>query len=287
MTEEEHGKFQSQTGIEMKTVIKNLLNVHDPDKIEELSQNILQKDKGLSKENAIAEAKESLLSIARKPFSSSLNDLVETIRRDHEQIVDTVNLDSVISSGWDKEKVVNAEILVHDFRMYMELNKEEIAALRIFYNTPYERRKVTYAMLKDVLNKLKTDKPGLAPLRVWNAFEQIEKVKDHPKNELIALVSLIRRIMGIDQVLTTFDKSVDQNFQKWIFGKHAGKPKFSEEQMHWLRMIKEHISMSFHIDTDDLDYTPFDSLGGRGKMYQLFGEGMEDLIEELNTVLAA
>ncbi len=38
---------------------------------------------------------------------------------------------------------------------------------------------------------------------------------------------------------------------------------------------------------DDLDYTPFDAQGGRGKMYQLFGDQMQEIINELNEALAA
>jgi type I restriction enzyme R subunit len=38
---------------------------------------------------------------------------------------------------------------------------------------------------------------------------------------------------------------------------------------------------------EDLDYTPFDSLGGRGKLNQLFGVEMETIIGELNEVLVA
>lgn len=63
--------------------------------------------------------------------------------------------------------------------------------------------------------------------------------------------------------------------------------KFTDEQMQWLRMIKDHVANSIHIDAEDLDYTPFDAVGGRGKMWQLFGEGMKDIINELNEELAA
>ncbi|MFH1005591.1 MAG: type I restriction-modification enzyme R subunit C-terminal domain-containing protein, partial [Bacteroidota bacterium] len=75
--------------------------------------------------------------------------------------------------------------------------------------------------------------------------------------------------------------------QNWVFKKQAGATKFNEEQMQWLRMIKDHISTSIHIDADDLDYTPFDAQGGKGKMYQLFGDKMNEIINELNEVLAA
>ncbi|HUH50641.1 MAG TPA: type I restriction-modification enzyme R subunit C-terminal domain-containing protein [Flavobacterium sp.] len=38
---------------------------------------------------------------------------------------------------------------------------------------------------------------------------------------------------------------------------------------------------------DELDYTPFDAKGGKGKMHQLFGSQMNEIINELNEVLAA
>jgi type I restriction enzyme R subunit len=52
-------------------------------------------------------------------------------------------------------------------------------------------------------------------------------------------------------------------------------------------MIKDHVVSSYHIEIEDLDYTPFDSQGGRGKMHQLFGNDMNDIINELNGILAA
>ena len=57
--------------------------------------------------------------------------------------------------------------------------------------------------------------------------------------------------------------------------------------MEWLYLMKDHIATSVHLDVDDLDYTPFDSLGGRGKLNQLFGAEMETIIEELNEALVA
>ena len=37
----------------------------------------------------------------------------------------------------------------------------------------------------------------------------------------------------------------------------------------------------------DLDRTPFDAIGGRGKMFQLFGTGMNAVISEMNVAVAA
>ncbi|MBU1218773.1 hypothetical protein KKF34_12295 [Myxococcota bacterium] len=100
-------------------------------------------------------------------------------------------------------------------------------------------------------------------------------------------VSLIRKVAGIDAVLTPYDKTVDKNFQTWLFKKQAGALKFSKEQMEWLYMLKDQIATSVHVDIEDLDYTPFDASGGRGRMWQLFGENMETILNELNEALAA
>ncbi len=62
--------------------------------------------------------------------------------------------------------------------------------------------------------------------------------------------------------------------------------KFNEEQMQWLRMIKDYVVNSFHIDKDDFDLNPFNAQGGLGKMWQLFGDQTDSIINELNEALA-
>jgi type I restriction enzyme, R subunit len=144
-------------------------------------------------------------------------------------------------------------------------------------------------MIKEVMEKMKLEKPLLAPDYVWNAYAAIEEVKSkQPKDELTALVSLIRRACGIDKELNAFDSTIETNFNKWIFIQHTGQHnRFTAEQLDWLRLIKGHVVSSYHIEVEDSDYTPFDSLGGRGKMHKLFGDQMIEIINELNEVLAA
>ena len=144
-------------------------------------------------------------------------------------------------------------------------------------------------MIKEVFDKLTLEKPTLAPDYVWDAYAALEEVKSkQPEVELMALVSLIRRACGIDSELKAYDKTIENNFKNWIFKQNAGQHnRFTSEQMDWLRMIKDHIVSSYHIELDDLDYTPFNSKGGKGKMFQLFDSEMGEIIKELNEVLAA
>ena len=55
----------------------------------------------------------------------------------------------------------------------------------------------------------------------------------------------------------------------------------------WLGEIRDHIATSLQISAADLDYTPFVERGGVGKAYEVFGEQLAPLLEELTEVLAA
>ena len=50
-------------------------------------------------------------------------------------------------------------------------------------------------------------------------------------------------------------------------------------------MIKNYVD--FYVKKEDFELDPFNKNGGLGKMWQLFGEKTEEIIGELNEVLAA
>ncbi|WP_424492726.1 type I restriction-modification enzyme R subunit C-terminal domain-containing protein [Salinimicrobium sp. GXAS 041] len=293
LTDEEKERFTELSGGKsMNGTVKSLLNAYDPDTIQNIKDTVTRDRQGDPPAEIEKEIKQKLQDLrhhAATPFTGELNDYIENIRRVHEQIIDNINQDQLIRAEWDSFSKDKAKTVVEDFKVYIEEHKDEITALSIFYDQPYRRRELTFTMIKNLLQKLKQEKPLLAPSYVWEAYEQIEEVKgDNPKDELVALVSLIRRVTEIDKQLTPYSSVVDKNFQNWVFRQNAGKHnKFNEEQMEWLRMIKNHVSSSFHLDVEDLDYTPFDSKGGRGMMWQLFGNDMEKIIDDLNEALAA
>jgi type I restriction enzyme R subunit len=295
ITEKEKDKLlEFSGGKNLKQITKELITAFDQDAIADKAQTIIEQTPIQDRTPALEaeaqkEVQDALILQAAKTFNGTLNDYLDNVRKQHEQIIDSINLDTVTKSEWDTTSVDKAKAIVTDFTEYLALHKDEIQALSIFYNQPYHRRDITFKMIKEVMEKLKMEKPTLAPSYVWDAYKAIEDVKsEQPKDELTALVSLIRRACGIDPQLKAFDKTIDENFKKWIFKENAGQHnRFSQEQMDWLRMIKEHVVSSYHIELDDLDYNPFDGLGGRGKMYQLFGNEMEPIIEELNEILAA
>ncbi len=295
ITDKEKEKLlEYSKGKNLKQISKELLSAFDKDEIEEKAKSKIEaipiQDRTPDKEEqARKEAQKELINQAASTFNGKLNDYIENVRLEHEQIIDSVNIDEVTKAEWDTTSVDKANEIVTDFNAYLEANKDEIIALSIFYKQPYNRRNITFSMIKDVFDKLKLDKPMLAPDYVWDAYSTLEEVKSkQPTDELTALVSLIRRACGIDKELVPFDSTIDYNFKTWIFKQNAGKHnRFTNEQMEWLRELKNHVVNSYHIEVEDLDFTPFDEKGGRGRMYQLFGNEMTEIINELNEVLAA
>lgn len=292
ISEKEKKQFaEKANGKSVSQVVKDLLNAYNPDTIEDIESRVKTEMAGAAPidiEKAIKVKTEALQNEAAKVFTGELNEYIENVRKAHEQKIDLANPDEVIQAGWDKDNTQKAEELISDFSKWMLENKDELTALQIFYNQPYRRRELTYTMIKEVLEKLQNEKPTLAPINIWRAYETLDQCNGSPKNELTAIVSLIRKITKVDTTLTSYDKIVDKNFQDWIFKKNAGQHNaFNEEQMQWLRMIKDYVINSFHIEKDDFDLNPFNAQGGLGKFYQLFGDKYMELIEELNEALVA
>ena len=291
MSEKEKQTFAEKAdGQTIPQVVKGLLNAYNPDILEAIEQDIKRAKQAQAQtviDAAIQAEITALQDVAVKVFQGELNHYLENVRKTHEQKLDLANPDELLRVGWDKDNTDRALAITQAFAEWVIANKDEILALQFFYAQPYQRRELTYSMIKAVVEKLLLDKPTLAPLTIWKAYEQLETVSGHPKNELVALVALLRKLAGIDDTLTAYDKTVDRNFQQWLFKKQAGNLKFSKEQMEWLYLLKEQIASSVHVAIDDLDYTPFDAQGGRGKMWQLFGDEMNSIIAEMNEALAA
>lgn len=250
INEKEKMSFAEKAGGQtINHVVKELLNSYDADTVEAIRLKVEGEMPDASPEQIQSTINEQLSTIVEKATNifndPDLRNYIIDVRKKYDQVIDTINVDEIVNMGWVKDNKAAAEGLVHQFREWIEQHKTAITALQIFYGQPYRRRELSYKMIKDLVETIKTNKPLLAPLHVWQAYEQLEKVNGSTKNELIALVSLVRKASGIDNTLTRFDKTVDKNFQEWIFKKPAGTLKYSEEQVWGLRMMKDHISNSF------------------------------------------
>jgi len=227
----------------------------------------------------------------------ALREALAKAKQEAEQTIDTGTADTVISQGYDaaaKEKAAN---LLKSFRDYIELHKAEITALQVLYSRPYKQR-LTEPMLKELEKKLRDNNAAWTEDRLWDAFAAARpgKVKGRSQAGRFAdLVGLVRFALEHQPVLAPFADSVSERFNEWLQAKDAavhqpaepGSRAFTPEQLSWLRLIRDHIAAAISIEPEDLELSPFNQRGGLGKAHQLFGNQLNQLLEELNETLAA
>ncbi|HRU96591.1 MAG TPA: type I restriction-modification enzyme R subunit C-terminal domain-containing protein [Ruminococcus sp.] len=286
MTMGERKEFEENIGTPAGKLAEALLNAFDEEVIKQTAVNTFQAAE--PDEEQLNEAQKALIADAVKPFyDPDTRDFIENIRRSHEQIIDNVNLDTVLFADFDSEQEKNVDRTIQTFHEFIEENKDEIIALRIIYNESYKNRPMAIESLKKLYEKLKNK--GVTVERLWDcyAIKKPDKVKRGTLAQLTDLISIIRFEMGYADNLQSFADKVNYNFMQWTLRRNAGAVHFTEEQMEWLRLIKEHIIASLSIEPDDLDLNPFDHKGGLGRFYEVFGDSYEELLMEMNEVLVA
>lgn len=282
----ERKAFAEAVGLPANRVAENLLNAFDEDVI--LSR--AQADTSAAQPDAemLEAAQRVLVAEAIQPFHDpEVRSYIENVRRSHEQIIDNVNLDEVTFAGFDAAQEANAERVIQTFRAFIEAHRDEITALRILYDQRYRDRPMALEQLDRLYGLLKAQNVTLD--RLWDCYAIVkpEKVKRGALVRLADLVSLIRFEMGLTDQLAPFADRVNANYKQWIFRRNAGAVHFTDEQMEWLRLIKDHIAASLSITPDDLDLHPFDRRGGLGRFYEVFGDRYLDVLAEMNEELVA
>lgn len=286
MTPRERKEFDENVGTPAGKLAESLLNAFDEEVIKQTAINTFKTAE--PDEEQLNEAQKALINDAVKPFyDPDTRDFIENIRRSHEQIIDNVNLDTVLFADFDSEQEKNVDRTIQTFHEFIEENKDEIIALRIIYNESYKNRPMAIESLKKLYDKLKSK--GITVERLWDcyAIKKPDKVKRGTVAQITDLISIIRFEMGYTDNLQPFADKVNYNFMQWTLRRNAGAVHFTEEQMEWLRLIKDHIIASLSIEPDDLDLNPFDHKGGLGRFYEVFGDSYEELLMEMNEILVA
>ena len=149
-----------------------MLYAYDPDRLHEIRAKINAANPDVSPQQIESLFKiqhTKILDEAAVVFTGELNVFIENVRKAHEQFIDDLNRDTLVNVGWDKDLAGKAAGVITDFNEWLQLHKNEILALQIFYNQPQRRREITYKMIRDLVEQLKLDKPLLAPLQCRRA----------------------------------------------------------------------------------------------------------------------
>lgn len=103
MSTSERKTFEKKVGVSAGKMAENLLNAFDEDVITEKAR----ADTGAENptEEQLQAAKAALITEAIAPFHKpDIRDFIENIRKNHDQIIDNINLDSVTFAGYDTQR---------------------------------------------------------------------------------------------------------------------------------------------------------------------------------------
>ncbi len=270
-------------GVPLQALVSGLVDATDPDAALDAARQTTGQE--APPESAVAEAQKQLLEDAARPFASNpdLRQRLTDIHRSYEQTIDTVSADSLIEAGFSDEQ---AKAIVQSFQEYIEEHKDEITALQVLYERPY-RQRLSYADIKALADALVSPPSSWTTGRLWEAYRQLDKsrVRGSGQRTLADIVSVVRYAIGGANELAPFAEGVHERFQGWLAMQETAGRSFTAEQVRWLEAIRDHIAGSVSMDMGDFQYAPFSQQGGLSKAYELFGDELGKLLEELNGAL--
>jgi len=225
---------------------------------------------------------------ALKPFHNPKLRNTILAARDSFQVIDESTKDKVLRAGFDATALAKAKTMLTSFRQFIEDNKDEIEALKVLYSRPH-RAGLRYGQVKDLAEAIRKPPHLLHPERLWQAFEAVEpdKVKGHGGKQLVDVIALVKHALDPNTPLAPVNVTVEQRYQQWLSDQDQAGAKFTTEQQRWLDAIKDHIANSLSFEQDDFESVPFRQIGGLGRAYELFGEKLPAILDELNARLAA
>lgn len=235
----------------------------------------------LNNDEIIAKKDEVLKPFNKPIFRKMLLDLSQKSKL----YIDDISPDTVINAEFNKNK---ANEIIANFNDFINENKDEITALSIIYNKDYKNRKLTYELINELNDKLKSN--NLDSFQIWNSYALIkpDKVKNNAKStveRLTNIIQLVKFALGFDDELREFSSIANSRFELWK-GRQKNKGIiFDEKQNKFLELIKDYIISNSYLDLADIQNFLGDK-GGIFKAKTLFNN-FDALLTELNQVLVA
>jgi type I restriction enzyme R subunit len=217
-----------------------------------------------------------------------LRNLIKVIKKKTDIVIDEGTLDVLHVAEYDKGQ---AEKRTTSFKAFIETHKNELLALQILYIQPYPKRRLTYASIRELAAKLADPPHHLTTADVWQAYKRLNAalVRGAPSDKVLTdLISLVRFATGQAEVLEPHAARVEQLFNLWIGRQIKASKMFNDEQMAWLKAIKDYLAANVEIAPADLIRDqPFSDWGGVVVARRLFGMELNGMLDELSEALVA
>jgi type I restriction enzyme R subunit len=279
---------EAAPGLSLKALAARLLNAISPDAIEaELAKRHGSREAATPAQVKVAES--DLKDRACQPLDAAdLRNLIKVVKKKTDIVIDELTTDEVEGASFDLKQSAKR---VASFKEFIDANKNELLALQILYSQPFPKRRLTYASIRELATRL-TDPPyHLTTADVWQAYKRLESslVRGAPSDKVLTdIISLVQFATGQSETLEPYVARVEQRFNLWIGRQKKAGRNFTDEQMQWLRAIKDYLAANVEIESADLmKDEPFSAWGGVVAARRVFDDEMSGMLDELSEVLAA
>lgn len=213
------------------------------------------------------------------------------IRRDKDYVFDEFTAVEVT----DVVEVPREERAREEVGRWSRLLKEQrdrIAAVSIALASP---RSVSpaeaYAALKELALEIRRPQYAWTPHTLWTYYEDLGTAVHAPSGGREAgvpdLISLIRYELGVDDALRPYRETVEERFESWLLRQEQAGAAFTQEQLWWLRAIRDVVASDVGISPAEFNAEPFKARGGgRGFAHAFPERDVRTLLTELNRELA-
>jgi type I restriction enzyme, R subunit len=276
LTDDEQAELARLTGRPLRALVKDLINVVDPDRLEAAR---LAGGERAERQAILA----GLRPLSENPgFRARLLE----IRQAHDVTYDEVSRDQLIQAR-AIPAMERAQATVSSWHDYLAKHRDEIAAIQVLYSRRGGRG--TYATLRELADRIRRPPQVWTPTGLWEAYETLGRAVQKPgaRHGVTELISLIRYELGLDDQLRPFRCIVRDHLQAWLHRQELAGVQFTSEQTWWLEKITEVVANSAEIKPSDLEEPPFTEHGATLGFESAFGDRAGDILEELEQELTA
>ena len=270
-------------GVPLQTLISSLVRATDPDAAIEAAREVTGLDD--PPPEAIDDAEKQLREDAALPFASNpeLRQRLEDIHQSHEQTIDTVSKDVVLDAGFTNDAAQEA---IQSFHQFIVENRDEITALQVLYERPY-RQRLRLDDIRALADAMEAPPRSWTTERLWQAYQRLDesRVRGSGQRQLADIVALVRYATGDADELAPFADHVNRRFAGWLAMQETAGRDFTDEQRWWLEAIRDRIAGNVSAEMRDLQNSPLDQRGGLIAAYDMFGDDLQTIIDELNLEL--
>jgi type I restriction enzyme R subunit len=281
-------KLEAIAGRSITSIEDGLIRAIDPD--EQLAAARAASGTSDPSDAELEKARKALFDEAVMPLAANpdLRFELVNVRRSFDQVIDEISIDTVTRAEFSVDARARAEATIESFRAFLDEHRDEITALQVLYSRPYSKR-LTYPDVKELADAISRPPHRWTAERLWEAYETLDAAKVHGSagTLLTNVVSLVRYTLGVDDELAPFPEQVEERFEAWLAQQAGAGRTFTDEQLDWLRLIRDHLAASLAIEPRELLEPPFSQRGGLGRARELFGPHLDALLAELTEAIAA